>query len=49
MRAFAFLAKFAELFFHKIFDLSVCMDEWSPRGLSMTGGIKIYQCLVIKR
>ena len=30
-------------------DLSVCVDERSPCGLSMTGDIKIYQCLVIKR
>ena len=30
-------------------DLSVCMDERSPCGLSMTGDIKIYQCLVIKK
>ena len=30
-------------------DLSVCMDERSPCGLSVTGDIKIYQCHVIKR
>ena len=30
-------------------DLSVCVDEHSPCGLSITGDIKIYQCLVIKR
>ena len=30
-------------------DLSVCMDERSPCGLSITGDIKIYQCHVIKR
>ena len=29
-------------------DLSVCVDERSPGGLSITGDIKIYQCLVIK-
>ena len=29
-------------------DLSVCMDERSPCGLSITGDIKIYQCHVIK-
>ena len=29
-------------------DLSVCVDERSPCGLS-TGDIKIYQCHVIKR
>ena len=31
-------------------DLSVCVDERSPCGLSITGHInKIYQCHVIKR
>ena len=25
-------------------DLSVCVDERSPYGLSITGDIKIYQC-----
>ena len=30
-------------------NLSVCLDERSPCGLSMTGDIKIYQCLMIKR
>ena len=30
-------------------DLSVCMDECSPFGLSITRDIKIYQCPVIKR
>ena len=30
-------------------DLSVCVDERSPCGLSMTGDRKIYQCLMIKR
>ena len=30
-------------------DLSVCMDERSPFGLSITGDIKIYQCHVIRR
>ena len=30
-------------------DLSICMDARSPCGLSMTGDIKIYQCLMIKR
>ena len=29
-------------------DLSVCVDERSPGGLSITADIKIYQCLVIK-
>ena len=55
-RAFAFLAKFAGFYYHKIFEarsrydgLSVCMDECRPCGLSITGDIKIYQCHVIKR
>ena len=30
-------------------NLSVSVDESSPSGLSVTGDIKIYQCLVIKR
>ena len=30
-------------------DLSFCVDEGSPCGLSVTGDIKIYQCYVIKR
>ena len=30
-------------------DLSVCVDERSPCGLSITGNIKIYQCHVAKR
>ena len=30
-------------------DLSVCVDERSPCGLSITGVIQIYQCRVIKR
>ena len=29
--------------------LSVCVDERSPCGFSITGDIKIYQCHVIKR
>ena len=29
-------------------DLSVCVDERSPYGLSVTEDIKIYQCQVIK-
>ena len=29
-------------------DLSVCVDEHSPCGLSITGDNKIYQCHVIK-
>ena len=30
-------------------DLSVCVDERSPCGLSITGDIKIYQFHMIKR
>ena len=30
-------------------NLSVCVDESSPSGLSITGDIKIYECVVIKR
>ena len=30
-------------------DLSLCVDEHSPCGLSITGDIKIYQCHMIKR
>ena len=30
-------------------NLSACMNEGSPCGLSITGDIKIYQCHVIKR
>ena len=30
-------------------NLSVCMDEHSSCGLSITGDIKIYQCHMIKR
>ena len=30
-------------------DLSICMDERSPCGLSIIGDIKICQCNVIKR
>ena len=29
-------------------NLSVCMDERSPCGLSVAGDIKIYQCHLIK-
>ena len=29
-------------------NLSICVDERSPCGLSITGDIKIYQCHVIK-
>ena len=52
-RAFVFPSKF---YYHKIFetqevddDLSVCVDECSPCGLSVTGDIDIYQCHVIER
>ena len=30
-------------------NLSICLDERSHCGLSITGDIKIYQCHVIKR
>ena len=41
-RAFAFLAKLAEFYYHKIFeevdgDLSVFVDECNPCCLSITG------------
>ena len=55
MRAFAFLAKLAEVYFIKYLkqevddDISVCVDEHSPCGLPITGDIKIYQCHLIKR
>ena len=29
-------------------NLSLCMDECSPCGLSISGDIKIYQCHMIK-
>ena len=46
-RGFVFHAKFAEFYYQKILkqevndDLSVCLDEGSPRGLSITGNIKM--------
>ena len=52
-RALVFLAKFAEFYYHKIYEgisrWHVCMDECSPCGFLITGDIKIYQCHVIKR
>ena len=30
-------------------DQSICVDEHSPCGLSITGDIKTYQCHVMKR
>ena len=30
-------------------DLSICVDARGPCGLSLTGDIKIYYCLVIKK
>ena len=30
-------------------DLSICIDELSPCGLSVTKSIKIYQCHMIQR
>ena len=55
MRTFVFFAKFAEFYYHKILkqevddDPSICVDERSSCGLSITGDIRIYQCYVIKR
>ena len=56
MRAFVFLAKFAEFYYYNLFekkefdnDLTVGMDKRSPCSLSVTGDIKIYQCHAIKR
>ena len=54
-RAFIFFAKFAEFYYHKIFETrswwqtECCMDVRSPCGLSITGDIKICQCHMIKR
>ena len=51
---FVFLAKFPEFYYHKYLkqefddDLSICVDECSLCGLSITGNINIYQCHVIK-
>ena len=50
----SFLQNLLNFFISKYFkqvddNLSVCMDERSPCGFSMTGNIKIYQCHVIKR
>ena len=53
MRAFVFLAKFAEFYYHKTSkhlkqevndDLSVCVDEHSSSGLSVTGDIPLSYC-----
>ena len=30
-------------------DLSICMEECSPYGLSTTGNMKIHQCHMIKK
>ena len=52
MRTFAILAKFiiAKYLKQEVDDdLSVCVYERSPCGLSITGDIKIYQCHVIKK
>ena len=54
-RAFVFLSKFAEFIIIKYLtqevdgNLSVCVDERSPCGLPITGGIEIYQRDMIKR
>ena len=46
--AFVFLAKFAKQEVHD--DLNIFVDEPSPYDLSTTtGGIKIYQCHMIKK
>ena len=48
-------AKFSEFHYTKYLkqevddNLHVCVHEHSPCGLAITGDIKIYQCLVIKR
>ena len=53
--AFVFLAKFLEFIIKKYLkqefddDLSLCVVECSPSGLSITGEIKMYQCHVMKR
>ena len=48
MRAFIFLSKY--IIEQEVDDdLFVCVDEHCPCGLSITGDIKIYQCLKIKR
>ena len=45
--AFVFLAKYLK---QEVDDnLSLCVVERSPCGLSITGDIKIYQCHVMKR
>ena len=54
-RAFVFLEKFLEFYYHKRFEakvddnVSLCMVEHSLCGLSVTGDTKIYQCHVMKR
>ena len=52
MKAFACLAKFIIAKYMKQEvddDLSVCVDERNPCGLSITGDVKIYECPVTKR
>ena len=52
MKAFASLAKFIIAKYMKQEvddDLSVCVDERNPCGLSITGDVKIYECPVTKR
>ena len=51
-RAFVFLAKFAEFYYHKRFETKIMKQlhgSSSPCKLCITGDIKIYQCHVIKR
>ena len=45
-KAFVFLAKYLKQEVDD--DLSLCMVEHSPHGLSITGDIKIYQCHMMK-
>ena len=49
-RAFVFPAKFITKFLKQEVDdnLSICVDECSPCGLSITGDTKIYQYHMIK-
>ena len=55
MTVFAFLANFLNTVITKYLkqdvddDLSICVDEHSPCGLSVIEDIKISQCHMIKR
>ena len=55
MTAYVFLAKFAEFYYHKIYEtkevhdnLSILMDERNPCGFMVTQDINIFQCHMIK-